>query len=344
MERVMSELASYLSTKAETEVHLVLYGSDREIFYEIPEKLVLHSPEYKFSNRIRFVSTIRTLLYLRKTIKGIKPRTVLSFGEYWNSFVLLSLSGLKYPVFVSDRSQPDKSLGSFHDLLRKWLYPKARGLMMQTEKAREIYLQNHRHPNVQVIGNPIKPVKKHRPDNQRERSVLMVGRLIESKHQDMLIEMFAEVAPSDWILRIVGDDAMKQNHGERLEKLAEKLKVSDRVHFMGFQSQVMDIYLKASIFAFTSSSEGFPNVIGEAMAGGLPTVAFDCIAGPSDLIQDGYNGFLVPLFDRETFESKLDLLIREEELRKELGSNARISVKKFSSDDINEKIYKFILS
>jgi GalNAc-alpha-(1->4)-GalNAc-alpha-(1->3)-diNAcBac-PP-undecaprenol alpha-1,4-N-acetyl-D-galactosaminyltransferase len=344
MERVMSELASYLSTKPETEVHLVLYGSEREVFYRIPQKVVLHSPEFHFSNKRRLFSTIRTLFYLRKTIKGINPRTVLSFGEYWNSFVLLSLVGLKYPVFVSDRSQPDKSLGSFHDLLRRCVYPKARGLIMQTEQAKEIYLRRHRHSNLQVIGNPIKPVKNHTPENQREKSILMVGRLIESKHQDMLIEMFAKVAPSDWILRIVGDDAMKQNHGERLKKLAEKLKVSDRVYFMGFQSQVMDLYLSASIFAFTSSSEGFPNVIGEALAGGIPVVAFDCIAGPSDLIQDGYNGFLVPLFDTETFESKLDLLIRKEELRKELGSNAGISIKKFSSDDINEKIYKFILS
>lgn len=344
MERVMSGLADYLSQKPDLEVHLVLYGSDREIFYPVPQKVVMHIPGFRFANRSRFLSTLRTISFLRRTIKGIDPISVLSFGEYWNSFVLISLLGLKYPVFVSDRSQPDKSLGSIHDQLRSWLYPRARGLIMQTERAKEIYLQKHRHPNIQVIGNPIKAIRNHSPESPREKSVVMVGRMIKSKHHDVLIEMFAKVAPSNWILRLVGDDAMKQNHGKRLMKLAEKLQISDRVVFMGFQSQVEDIYLGASVFAFTSSSEGFPNVIGEAMAGGLPVVAFDCIAGPSDLIQDGYNGYLVPLFDTETFESRLDLLIRDEKLRRELGSNARASIKKFSSNDINEKIYKFIIS
>ena len=71
--------------------------------------------------------------------KTLNRTAVLSFGEYWNSFVLIALFGLKYPVFVSDRCQPDKSLGKFHDLLRKNLYPKAAGIIAQTEKAEEIY-------------------------------------------------------------------------------------------------------------------------------------------------------------------------------------------------------------
>lgn len=339
----MSQLAGYLSAKPKAEVHLLLYSSGRTVFYRVPQEVIMHLPGFPFSNKRRILSTIRTLSYLRKTIKGINPETVLSFGEYWNSFVLFALLGLKYPVFVSDRSQPDKSLGRIHDFLRRWLYPKARGLIMQTEQAKEIYLTRHKHPNIRVIGNPIGILKNHLPMQEREKSILMVGRLVKSKHQDMLIEMFAKVASDDWILRIVGDDAMKQNHGERLKRLAEKLNISDRVIFMGFQNQMDDIYLKASIFAFTSSSEGFPNVIGEAMAAGLPVIAFDCIAGPSDMIQDGQNGFLVPLFDKDIFESRLDLLIRDEQLRIELGSNARASIMRFSSNDINDKIYNFIL-
>lgn len=342
MERVMSELASYLSQKEDSLVHLVLYGSGREIFYSIPDGVELHIPTFDFSGTSRFSSTIQTLFFLRRTIRKIRPHTILSFGEYWNSFVLLSMLGLKYPVFVSDRSQPDKSLGRFHDFLRRCLYPGARGLIMQTEKAREIYLRRHRHSNVRVIGNPIRSVAGKNGAAKREKSVLMVGRLIESKHQDLLIEMFAKTAPPDWILRIVGDDAMKQNHSERLKKLAEELKLSERVIFMGFQSQIEDIYLQSSVFAFTSSSEGFPNVIGEALACGLPVLAFDCVAGPSDLIRDGYNGFLAPLFDTDTFESRLRQLMENEELRNELGSNARKSIKKFASDEINERIYKFI--
>jgi len=156
MERVMSELIGYLASQNNIILHLVLYGISREIFYPIPENLKVHKPDFIFNNKLRLLSTVRTLLFLRKTIKHLAPDSILSFGEYWNSFVLLSLLGLKLPVYVSDRSQPDKSLGCFHENLRKWLYPKAMGVILQTEKAKEIFVVRNRQKNISVIGNPIK--------------------------------------------------------------------------------------------------------------------------------------------------------------------------------------------
>jgi glycosyltransferase involved in cell wall biosynthesis len=342
MERVMSELAGYFSSRDDLEVHLVLYGITREIFYDIPQDIVVHTPRFIFSRSNRLISTIRTLIFLRKTIGDIAPDRLLSFGEYWNNFVLISLLGMKTPVYVSDRSQPDKSLGKFHDKLRQILYPRARGLIMQTEKAREIYLRDKSHPNIKVIGNPIKSFRRPVHTHQREKSILMVGRLIPSKHQDILIKMFAKVAPADWILRIVGYAPVDEQLMESLKDLSLELNVADRVVFMGKQDKMEKIYQNSSIFAFTSSSEGFPNVIGEAMSSGLPVVAFDCIAGPSDMIEDAYNGFLVPLFDTNTFETRLDMLIQDENLREQLGSNAQESISKFSCAKINEDYYRFI--
>jgi hypothetical protein len=78
--------------------------------------------------------------FLRKKVKNIDPDTILSFGEYWNNLVLLSLYGLKYPVYISDRSQPDKDLGRVQNRLRDLLYPKAAGFIAQTSKAKEICL------------------------------------------------------------------------------------------------------------------------------------------------------------------------------------------------------------
>ena len=72
-------------------------------------------------------------------VKVIQPHSILSFGELWNNLVLISLIGLKYPVYISDRCKPDKSFGLFQHLLRKWLYPLASGMIAQTEKANEIY-------------------------------------------------------------------------------------------------------------------------------------------------------------------------------------------------------------
>ncbi|MDF1576036.1 MAG: glycosyltransferase [Bacteroidales bacterium] len=342
MERVMSELAWYFSTKKDVELHLVLYGINRTIFFPIPESARVYRPDFKFDNRYRTICTIRTLFYLRNTVKKIKPHRILSFGEYWNNFVLLSLLRLKFPVYVSDRSQPDKSLGQLHDRLRKWLYPSAQGLIFQTQKAREIFLRKHRHPNIAVIGNPIRQTDSGKTEELREKLVLMVGRFIKSKHQDLLIKMFARVSPPDWKLVLVGYDHLKQSNMENLKALARNLDMENQIQFTGKKGDLEELYLRSSIFAFTSSSEGFPNAIGEAMAAALPVVAFDCVAGPSEMISDGHDGFLIPLFDEKAFEAKLAQLISDETLRERMGNNARESIKKSSHDLIGEAFYRFI--
>ncbi|MBN1185301.1 MAG: glycosyltransferase, partial [Bacteroidales bacterium] len=112
--------------------------------------------------------------------------------------------------------------------------------------------------------------------------------------------------------------------------------------FAGKQSDVEEYYLKSKIFAFTSSSEGFPNAIGEAMAAGLPVVAYDCDAGPSEMVTDEDTGFLIPLFDDETFRAKLELLIEKPDLRQQLGENGSEYISKFNIRSIGDKFYQFI--
>jgi glycosyltransferase involved in cell wall biosynthesis len=96
------------------------------------------------------------------------------------------------------------------------------------------------------------------------------------------------------------------------------------------------------IFAFTSSSEGFPNVVGEAMSAGLPIIAYDCVAGPSDMIEDEKNGYLVELFDDETFKKKLKNLMQNDTLRKKMGIESRGLIQKYSADRVSEQFYTFI--
>jgi glycosyltransferase involved in cell wall biosynthesis len=243
---------------------------------------------------------------------------------------------------VSDRSQPDKSLGRFHDRLRKWLYPKTAGVILQTEKAKYIYQKNIKKLNIKVIGNPIREILSQ-TDIQKQNQVLMVSRLIKSKHHDHLIKIFASINKKDWKLVLVGNDHLKQSNMESLKQLASDCGVADRVVFAGTQSDVEKYYLSSKIFAFTSSSEGFPNAIGEAMSAGLPVVAYDCIAGPSEMISDGENGYLVPVFDDIMFQEKLHKLMMDEALRKSMGENAKKSIRKFSVELIGKQFIDFIL-
>lgn len=343
MERVMSELAAFFCQKNEFEIHMVLYGKKPEIFYPLPEKLIVHEPFTPFKDTLRPIYAFGRLLYLRKMINKIKPGSILSFGEYWNSFVLIALIGLKVPIYISDRCQPDKSLGRLHDLLRRYLYPKANGIIVQTSTAKDIYQRMLPKAKLTIIGNPIRTINSL-SEAKRENIVLSVGMLLKTKNFDALIKLFAELEMDDWKLVIVGDDALKQKNKERLKSLVKGLNYEDRIILTGLCSDVDIFYRKSKIFAFTSSSEGFPNVIGEAMSAGMPVIAFDPVAAPTGMVEDGNTGFLVPLSDYRKFKERLLLLMSDERLRQSMGLNAKKKIAGFSPELIGEKYFKFCTS
>jgi glycosyltransferase involved in cell wall biosynthesis len=342
MERVMSVLINEFSKKKDVEIHLILYGLKRDIFYYLPKNITVYKPNFTFKNKFRIISTLRTLWFLRKQISCINPSTVLSFGEYWNSMVLIALLGKSFPVFVSDRCQPDKSLGKMHDFLRKILYPTAIGVIAQTAYARNFYAKQFDSKKITVIGNPINSIVKNKGVS-KENIVLSIGRLIKSKHHDELIIIFAKINNPIWKLVIVGDDALKQQNKLNLQYLINDLGMNDRIILAGKQEDVENYYQKSKIFAFMSSSEGFPNVIGEAQSAALPVIAFDCIAGPADLINNNHNGYLIPLFDYKQYQEKLRELMINKDLRESMGNNAQKSIKNFEADKISELYFKYIL-
>jgi GalNAc-alpha-(1->4)-GalNAc-alpha-(1->3)-diNAcBac-PP-undecaprenol alpha-1,4-N-acetyl-D-galactosaminyltransferase len=341
MERVMSELVNYFAATKKYQVHLVLYGIKREVFYPIANDIIVHRPSFEFDNSKRLMSTLKTIHFLRKTIKQINPIAALSFGERWNNLVLLALLGSNIPVFVSDRAQPDKPLGFKDDTLRKWLYPRAKGVVVQTSKALSIFQKMYKQSNFKVIGNPIRAIENQ--NLEKENYVLMVGRYIKSKQQDALIRIFAKVNAPNWKLILLGYDHLQQANQANWEKLAEDLGIRDKVIFTGKQANVEEYYGKSKIFAFTSSSEGFPNVIGEAMSAGLPVVAFDCVAGPSDLITNDTNGYLIPLNNEELFVQKLKYLIDNQSKREDFGKNAKNSMAQFELNYICKQYEEFII-
>ena len=109
---------------------------------------------------------------------------------------------------------------------------------------------------------------------------------------------------------------------EELQKQVEDLGISDKVYLAGEVSDVRSYLLKADIFASSSLYEGLPLSMLEAMAAGLPIVANN-VGGIPDIIKDGYNGYLIPLGEKEKYIEALDEIISNEEHRKVLADNAR---------------------
>ena len=103
-------------------------------------------------------------------------------------------------------------------------------------------------------------------------------------------------------------------------KMLDNLSIDKkRCHLNASLVTVEDEYLKSSILVQPSRTEGFGLVIVEAMACGLPVVAFDCENGPRSIITDGDEGFLIPAFDVEMFANRLKQLMNDGTLRKEMG-------------------------
>ena len=344
MERVMSELANYFSKLDRVKVHLVLFGRNMNVFYDLNCSVIVHKPEANFNNRFRAISSLKRLFYVRAAIKQINPDTVLSFGIPWNNFVLLALKRMKYPVFVSDRGSPERRFPFVHELMKRHLYKDANGIIAQTKLAKDVTLKVLPLKNIRVIGNPFRPIISNNKYLARENIILSVGRLITTKHYDRLIHIYSKLIAPGWKLIIIGKNALKQNNFEYLQQMIVDLKLTGRVILTGEQKHVEDYYVKSKIFAFTSSVEGFPNVIGEALSAGNPVISYNCIAGPSEMINDGENGFLVPVFDDDMFREKLQLLIDNEELRQKMSEKAPASIKRFSIESIGPQYLDFILS
>lgn len=341
MERVMSLLLNDFVGREYVAVDLILIGKERKVEYSLSSRVNIHRPSFDFDDRKRNQHTLKTLFFVRKKIAEIKPDSILSFGELWNNFVLLALFGLPFPVYISDRSQPNKDLGKLHNFLRSKLYPKAAGFIAQTEYAAKNALKNKWNNNIKTIGNPIREILCAK-FSKREKIVVTVGRLIPTKNIIELVDLFLKIDVAHWKLLIIGGNAKNMDLLTKYRNYIEELGEGDRIKLMGSVKDVGKYYQKASIFAFSSSSEGFPNVIGEALSAELPVVAFDCIAGPSEMIEDGVNGFLVPVRSFDGFQEKLKMLMEDESLRKSFSEKAQVKIKKFEEQFICNQFFDFI--
>lgn len=336
MERVMAGFANYLVSKPNLEIYLILLLRE-DHFYQLDKRIVIIEPKKLLHEMPRWKYMIRTLFWLRSTILKIKPATILSFGEYWNSFMLVSTFGLKFPKYISDRSNPVDNMRFIHETIRKYTYKTATGFVAQTSLAANIIKKKTGLSNSIVVGNPIRSIPENK-SNDRQNIIINVGRLIPFKQQAKLIGMFAKTSSNGWKLQILGDGPLLVE----INDLVKELKLEGRVELLGSVKNVDEYLTKAKIFAFTSSYEGFPNALAEGMAAGLAPISFDCPSGPSDLILDGINGFLIPLNNEDSYIEKLQILIDNEEMINMFQCESYKRMSAYQENIVSEKIFSFI--
>lgn len=290
----------------------------------------------------RLLTWANYLVAMRGLLRREKPIAAISLGLFPSIALPLAGAGLRgIALFGSERAYPpDVPVGRMFTLLRKLLFPRLHRIVCQTKDIAIWFERALRIPRERLIVIP-NVVRSAPPDwkpsrfaggDRSVKTFVAVGRFDPQKGFDLALPIFERVAQRDANVRlvIVGEGPLQQ------ELLATRsaLDLDDRVEFRAPISDLGPLWSEAYALLFTSRYEGFPNVLAEAMAHGVPAVAFDCPTGPSEIVDEGRNGFLVRLGDVDTAVDRCVKLAEQPELRDRMGLEAMDVALRYSFDRV----------
>lgn len=191
---------------------------------------------------------------------------------------------------------------------------------------------------IEVIPNMLTITPKMVLDYRTKR-VISAGRYMPEKGFDRLLKAWGLIKKKfhDWELYIFGN-------GNRMpyQEIADQLQLGESVHLMPATENIVDEFVKSSIYVMSSRYEGFGLVLAEAMSCGLPCISFDCPYGPREIITDGEDGLLAGDGNIEDLAKKLEQLMDDEKLRKKMGAKGLQNITRFNPDTIMKQwIYLF---
>tara|TARA_R110002096_G_scaffold337215_1_gene530557 strand:+ start:1464 stop:2567 length:1104 start_codon:yes stop_codon:yes gene_type:complete len=337
LERVLSTKASYLAENLEYDVHIITLNQGRaSLFYDFSKKIKYHDLCVK-GNIFEYFKSYK--FGLKSKIKQIQPDIISVCDDGLKGFFTPYIVGKNCPMIYERHASKNifknsDRLGFVQNLkfkvLNKCMHFGARKydvfVVLTNDNLTEWNLKNLR-----VLPNPL----SFYPDQTAKlinKKVISVGNHGFQKGYDRLLQSWKLVLEKhpDWQLEIYG----KIDAHEKHIKYAKELKINKNISFFKPVKNIHDKYKEASIYAMSSRSEGFGMVLIEAMAYGVPCIAFDCPCGPKDIITDNEDGFLVKNGDIAKFAEKLCVLIENQELRLKMGANARIKAKDFLPNKI----------
>ena len=274
---------------------------------------------------------------LKTVLNQINPDIVISTGTSEKNF-LPQIHVNSNPAFIreihstknyrrlSARNTFDKTLAILGEYVDYSIFIKRYDkIVVLTEEDKINNWKNH--SKVIVIPNPLTSICT-KESTLEEKTVIAVGRLEYPKNFQSLIKAWTHVAKKhpDWKLEIWGEGSKRVE----LENLIAKLNLKKHVFLKGYTYDIQSQMLNASIFALSSIFEGFGLVIVEAMSCGLPVVSYACPCGPKDIITEGEDGFLVEVNDEIVLAKKINLLIENGALRKQMSDAAKIKAEQLN--------------
>jgi len=331
-ERIMALLTgAWVDQGADVALLLTLAGPAQDRFFDIDRRIRVRQLDLYRPSRNAFDAVqrnIRRIRVIRAAVRSSRPDVVLAFTVETNVLTILATLGLGVPVVVEEHTYSTwSSLPWPWRLLRLATYPMASNVVALTPSALAT-LGLARGRRGRVIPNPVMPAPIGSVDPADPPVIVAMGRLVPQKGFDMLLDAFAKVAGRHdrWNLEIWGEGPDR----EALERRRDALGLAGRVTFPGRTQAPYDVLRRGSFFVMSSRREGFPTVLGEAMACGVPAVSFDCPSGPRELIRDGIDGLLIPPDDVDALAAGMERLVGDRDLASRLASRAPEVVERFS--------------
>lgn len=334
-ERTVSNLLKHLD-RAKCRFFLVLY--EKRIKYDIPADIRLFSLDVSPSGNFfaKIYNYAVRIIRLAAVFRDIKPDTIMSFLTDVNISAILArfLSFSKSRLVLSERN-PVKAVYSAgyqkaKRFLVRLLYRYADGIVTVSEDiSEELSGYGINREKIKVIHNMIdcRSIVALSGEKATETGVFGSGApvivtaasLTKQKNHTLLLEAFRLVLDRmDAKLLILGEGPLLDG----LKQQAKTLCIEDKVIFAGFQKNPFKYISRSDLFVLPSLWEGFPNVVPEAFACGIPVICVDCGNICRELVKDGVNGFIVPGHDSKLLAASIIRLLEDRVLLKELAGGA----------------------
>jgi glycosyltransferase involved in cell wall biosynthesis len=269
---------------------------------------------------------------LQKNIRAIMPDVISVCDDGIKGFFIPGIIGKKIPVIYERHASIMLNTNQlFTGAIKRYIMRIRAKDFQKFVVLTNLGLKEWNTSNSIVISNPLSFYPAN-SSNLRNKTVIAAGTHSYIKGYDLLLKTWKIVTEKypDWKLNIYG----KIDISETFIKLANKLGLTDYIHFYAPVLNLEDAYMQASVMVLSSRSEGFGNVLTEAMACGLPCISFDSLIGPMEIITNGKDGFLVKKNSVKELAEKIIYLIENEDRRREMGQAAKENVKKYLPEDI----------
>ncbi|OAB25706.1 Glycosyltransferase involved in cell wall bisynthesis [Flavobacterium fryxellicola] len=335
--RVLSVKTNYLIEQLGYEVHILTQNDGfSPLFYPFNKTIIFHDMLLT-GTAIGFFNLYQNAL--KTKVKTIQPDVIIVCDNGLKAYLIPFVLKNKIPLilemhssrFIEEREVKKNIFTKVTSIFRSIL--KTRGIkkydqfvVLTSESVKEWNVKN-----TLVIPNPLW-FTTEKQNALQNKKVIAVGRHTYEKGFDRMLAIWSKVLINhpDWSLDIYG----KSTENLDLRLIAKNLDICNTISFLEPVQNIEEKYLEASFYLMTSRFEAFGMVLIEAMAAGLPIVAYDCPSGPRGIVTPNENGFLIENGNESDYVQAVEALIENVTLRQQMGEKAKLSSEKYNIDVI----------